>query len=50
MIDVSRRKRQLSDIIAALENQNRALASPLVPPIGLDLHKIYYNPPFDFIN
>lgn len=42
MLDISRGKRTVEEAINALEAKNRALQSPLAPPNGLVLEKIYY--------
>lgn len=49
MIDVARQKRGLDEISYALKNPDRALASPFAPSTGLDLFRIYYKSPFEFI-
>ncbi len=42
MLDISRGKRTVEDVMNALEAKDRALQSPLVAPGGLVLEKIYY--------
>jgi len=49
MIDIARTKRTVDEISFALKNQNRELASPLAPSTGLNLHRIYYEKPFEII-
>ena len=49
MIDIARNKRKFEDIVNTLQSQNRTLASPFAPPVGLDLFRIYYKSPFDFV-
>lgn len=43
MIDSARDKRTMSDIKYAMQQQNRALNSPLAPPEGLVLSNVVYN-------
>lgn len=43
MIDVARGKRSIEDIKSALKKRERSKASPLVPPEGLVLEKVYYS-------
>ncbi|MFH1052580.1 MAG: tRNA pseudouridine(38-40) synthase TruA [bacterium] len=42
MLDVARGKRSIKDIRESLEQENRELISPIAPPQGLVLEKIYY--------
>jgi tRNA pseudouridine38-40 synthase len=49
MIDVARHKRTISEIETALNASDRNLQSSLAPAYGLNLHRIYYPPPFDII-
>lgn len=42
MFDVARGKRSNDEIINALDQKDRGLSSPLAPPQGLILEKIYY--------
>jgi tRNA pseudouridine38-40 synthase len=49
MIDIARHKRTSDEISTVLKNPNRDLASPFAPAVGLDLFRIYYKKPFEFI-
>jgi tRNA pseudouridine38-40 synthase len=43
MLDIARGKRDKRDVLIALQQQNRQLASPLAPPQGLFFAKAFYN-------
>jgi tRNA U38,U39,U40 pseudouridine synthase TruA len=42
MIDVARGKKTLIEVASALDNEKRENLSPLAPPQGLVLERIYY--------
>ena len=48
LLDCARGKRTLNDIKSALKKCDRNLASPLAPPQGLILEKVYYPEKFNF--
>ncbi len=49
MYDVARGKRSIDEIRQALQTEDRNLSSPLAPPQGLILEKVYYNQELKFI-
>ncbi len=49
MYDVARGKRSVGEIGHALQKRDRNLSSPLAPPQGLILEKVYYNKELKFV-
>lgn len=48
MIDAARKKRSIPELQTALDKSDRSLSSPLAPPQGLVLERIYYPEEIEF--